>query len=103
MSDDAELGLMSSMVTITHNDSCPEMLAAIRRGPFAEPTEDELLESYCGIKPEVGKRPDFEHYAFEHVLSYQRRVQAVKQNFMPRHKRGPLGWIMDWWDRTEAM
>ena len=21
---------------------------------------------------------------------------------MPRHKRGPLGWIMDWWDRTEA-
>ena len=41
MSDDSELGLMQSMVTVTHNDSCPEMLAAIRRGPFATPTEED--------------------------------------------------------------
>ena len=36
MSDDPELGLMQSMVTVTANDSSPEMLAVIRRGPFAE-------------------------------------------------------------------
>ena len=41
MSDDSELGLMQAMVTVTHNDSCPEMLAAIRRGPFATPTEED--------------------------------------------------------------
>ena len=44
MSDDAELGLMQAMVTVTANDSSPEMLAAIRRGPFAEPTDDEFIE-----------------------------------------------------------
>ena len=76
MSDDAEMGLMSTMVTITHNDNCPEMLAVIRRGPFATPTEDEMLECYLGIKPPNSKRPDAEHYALEHVLSYQRRVKA---------------------------
>ena len=102
MSDDAEMGLMSTMVTITHNDNCPEMLAVIRRGPFATPTEDEMLECYLGIKPPNSKRPDAEHYALEHVLSYQRRVKAVKDEFMPRNKRGPLGWVADWWDRTEA-
>ena len=79
MSDDSEMGLMTTMVTITHNDSCPEMLAAIRRGPFAEPTEDEMLESYMGIRPAHRKRPETEHHALEHVLSYQRRVHAVRQ------------------------
>ena len=43
MSDDSELGLMQSMVTVTHNDSTPEMLAAIRRGPFAVPTDEEAI------------------------------------------------------------
>ena len=32
VSDNAELGLMQTMVTVTANDSSPEMLAAIRRG-----------------------------------------------------------------------
>ena len=79
MSDESEMGLMTTMVTITHNDNCPEMLAVIRRGPFAEPTEDEMLETYMGIRPAHRKRPETEHHAFEHVLSYQRRVHAVKQ------------------------
>ena len=102
MSDDAEMGLMSTMITITHNDYCPEMLAAVRRGPFATPTEDEMLETYLGVKSSTQKRPTTEHYALEHVLSYQRRVKAVKDEFMPRHKKGPLGRIVDWWDRTEG-
>ena len=33
------MGMMQSMVTITHNDRVPELLAVIRRGPFAEPNE----------------------------------------------------------------
>ena len=42
LSDDAELGLMQAMVTITHNDNCPEMLASVRRGPLAPPTDEEF-------------------------------------------------------------
>ena len=40
---------------------------------------------------------DFENYAFEHVLSYQRRIQATKEQFMRRNKKTPLGIIQDWW------
>ena len=36
---------------------------------------------------------DFENYAFEHVLSYQRRIQATKEQFMRRNKKTPLGII----------
>jgi hypothetical protein len=43
------------------------------------------------------KRPDFEAYAFEHVLSFQRRVAETKEQFMVRGKRTPLGIFMDWW------
>ena len=39
ISDEAELGLMQTMVTVTANDASPEMLATIRRGPLATPTE----------------------------------------------------------------
>ena len=37
------------------------------------------------------KRPDFEKYAFEHTLSYQRRIAETKDSFMVRGKRTPLG------------
>ena len=40
---------------------------------------------------------DFENYAFEHVLFYQRRIQATKKHFMRRNKKTPLGIIQDWW------
>ena len=46
---------------------------------------------------------DFENYAFEHVLSYQRRIQATKEQFMRRNKKTPLGVIQDWWDRTPSV
>ena len=32
------------MVTITHNNRCAEMLATVRRGPFAAPTQEEKVE-----------------------------------------------------------
>jgi hypothetical protein len=102
-SEDAELGPMSTMTTITHNDNCPEMLAAIRRGPLAIPTRAEMVEYLVGSWDKaMAGRPEAEHYAYEHVLSFQRRVHATKQHFMQRNKRTPRGILEDWWDRTEA-
>ena len=102
VSDDGELGLMQTMVTVTANDSSPEMLAAIRRGPFAKPTDEEFVEYLLTRKRRDQERPAFENHSLEHVLSFQRRVNAIKTNFMDRGKKTPLGRIRDWWDRTEA-
>ena len=102
ISDDAELGLMQAMITVTANDSNPEMLAAIRRGPFAAPTEEEFVEYLLTRKRRDQERPAFENHSLEHVLSFQRRVNAIKTSFMNRNKKTPLGRIRDWWDRTEA-
>ena len=93
---------MQAMVTVTANDSSPEMLAAIRRGPFAEPRDDEFVEYLLARKRRDQERPAFENHSLEHVLSFQRRVSAMKTNFMDRSKKTPLGHIRDWWDRTEA-
>ena len=97
ITDDAELGLMQEMITISHNDYCPEMLAAIRRGAFAQPTEEEKVEYLLTRIRRDRQRPRFENFAFEHVLSFQRRVQATKQHFFSRSKRTPLGDLEDWW------
>jgi hypothetical protein len=102
MSDDAELGLMQAMVTVTANDSSPEMLAAIRRGPFAEPTPEEMIEYIVTRKRRESERPRFELFALEHVLSFQRRVHALKKHFFRRGVKTPLGRLREWWDRTEA-
>ena len=94
--------MMNSMVTITHNDSSPELLAVIRRKPFATPTASEKIEYLFKRVKSKNKRPDFESYALEHVFSFQRRVQATKQLFMKRNTLTPLGVMRDYWDRTEA-
>ena len=89
------MGMMQAMVTITHNDHVPEMLASIRRGPFAEPTESERVEYlFTRIKTDK-QRADFENYALEHVLSYQRRVAATKEAFLKRNAKTPLGIVTD--------
>ena len=102
MSEDAEMGLMQAMLTQSHNDKSPEMLAAVRRGPFSPPTDEEMIEYLLSRKRRDQDRPAFEHYSAEHVLSYQRRIQATKKHFMKRGKPTPLGRLIDWWDRTEA-
>ena len=56
ITDDGELGLMSMMVTVSHNDSAPEMLAAIRAGPLAAATPDESIEYLLGRKEDKKKR-----------------------------------------------
>jgi len=95
------MGLMNVMVTISHNDSCPEMLAAIRRGLFAKPTDEELVEFLLQRKPRDRKRPAFEEHSLEHVLSYQRRNVSFKHNFLKRDALTPLGIAKDWFDRTD--
>ena len=102
ISDEAELDLMHVMVTVTANDSSPEMLAAVRRGPLAAPTAEENIEYLLTRKRRDQERPPCENYSLEHVLSFQRRVAALKANFMRRGKKTPLGKLSDWWDRTEA-
>jgi len=102
ITDEAEQSLMSAMVTVTMNDSCPEMLAAIRRGPMAQPTNEEMIECLLQRKRRDQERPAFENHSLEHVIAFQRRIQSLKDNFMRRGTRTPLGLIRDWWDRTEA-
>ncbi len=87
-------------VTISHNDNCAEMLAATRRGPYAAPTEEERIEYLLTRVRKTEKRPAFEKHALEHVLSYQRRAQAIKLNFMTKNAATPLGIVKDWWDRA---
>ena len=91
-----------SLTRITHNDRVPELLAVIRRGPFAEPNETEQIEYLFTRVRAKREKMDFENYAFEHVLSYQRRIQATKEYFMRRNKKTPLGIVQDRWDRTQA-
>ena len=42
-------------------------------------------------------RPKFEECGLEHVLSYQRRIHATKQNFFRRNFLTPLGIVREWW------
>ena len=73
---------MQVMVTVTANDSSPEMLAAIRRGPFAQPTQEEMIEYLLQRKRRDQERPSFENHAYEHVLAFQKRLIALKDNFI---------------------
>ena len=93
---------MQVMVTLTANDSCPEMLAAIRRGPMSPPTTDEMIEYLLARKRRDQERPPYEHYSLEHVLSFQRRVKALKEQFFKRGESTPLGKVQDYWDRTDS-
>ena len=43
----------------------------------------------------------FGAHALEHTLSFQRRVHAIKADFLRRGRATPLGITQDFWDRTE--
>ena len=85
-----------------HNNRSAEMLAVVRRGPFAKPTETEQLEYLFTRVPRTDSRKDFEKHSLEHVLSFQRRVLHTKKAFLHRGHRTPLGIVEDYWDRTEV-
>ena len=57
MSENHELGLMGGMVTTTQNDMSPGLLAHVRRGPCARPTERERFEFMLGRKDLKAPRP----------------------------------------------
>ncbi len=96
MTDDSELGLMNAMLTQSHNDKNPEMLAHVKRGPLAPPTKEEQIQYLLTSKRRDEDRIlNSNYYAMEHVISYQRRVQATKTNFLQRGKRTTLGILKD--------
>ena len=90
------------MVTTTHNNRSAEILATVRRGPFAKPDATEQIEYLFTRVPRKDSRKDFDKNALEHVMSFQRRVLMAKKFFLRRGKQAPLGIIEDYWDRTEA-
>jgi hypothetical protein len=78
------------------------MLAVVRRGPLAKPTDMEQLEYLFTRIPRKDSRKDFEKHSLEHVLSFQKRVLYTKRTFMHRGRVTPLGIVQDYWDRTEV-
>ncbi len=102
ISADREYGLMTGMVTSTQNDSSPELLAHARRGPCAVPADTEMFEYLLTRRAPGERRAKIQEDATAATLSFQRRTQALKRNFLARHKRTPLGVSIAIWDRTEA-
>ena len=97
LSDDSENGLMQTMLTVTLNDSSPELAACIRRGPFAIPDEHEMVEYLLNRKRTI--RAPAEKHGVYHVIAYQRRLHQIKAEFFARAGDTPLGRLKDWWDR----
>ena len=86
---------MQLMVTITHHDRVPEMLANVRRGPCSKPTAFELVE-FLFTRVKKGRATvRCDRYGLEHCLSYQRRIHAIKVNFLRRQHESPLGVVTD--------
>ena len=102
MSDEAECGLAHAMVTVTHNDNSPELLAYERRGPLSEPTPEECIEYLLDRKPVGQIRPASEKSPCESVQCFQRRLKDLKRCFLTRNLRTPLGNLREYWSRTEA-
>ena len=86
---------MQSMVTITHNNRCAEMLATVRRGPFAAPTQEEKIEFLLTRMKKSDCKVAFADHALEHTLSFQRRVHSIKHDFLRRGVATPLGITQD--------
>jgi hypothetical protein len=85
-------------VTVTANDSSPELAATCKRGPFAVPDANEMLD-YLLSRKRTG-RASAEHHSIFHVISYQRRLNFLKNDFFSRGCATPLGNAIDWWVRA---
>ena len=83
------------MVTITHTNRCAEMLATVRRGPFAASTQEEKIEFLLTRMKKSDCKVAFADHALEHTLSFQRRVRSIKQDFLRRGVATPLGITQD--------
>ena len=81
ISADHVLGLPTSMVTMTQNDSSPELLAHARRGPCAQPRGDELFEYLLTRRAPTDRRADVQQDPAAATLSFERRNYAQKHDF----------------------
>jgi len=70
--------------------------ACIRRGPFAIPDAHEKLEYLLSRKRTI--RATAEQHGVYHVISYQRRLNSIKNEFFRRDMSTPIGKVQDWWD-----
>ena len=94
---------MQCMVTVTHMDNVPEIRAPAREGcPFARPTQEDMIAHLLTRTRKGESAVQCTDLAMEHVLSYQRRVLAIKKEFLTRGKPSPLGVVVDFVDRTEV-
>ena len=67
------------------------MLATVRRGSFAAPTQEENIEFVLIRMKKSDCKVAFADHALEHTLSFQRRVRSIKQDFLRRGVATPLG------------
>ena len=102
ITEDHEKGMMTGMVTLTQNDRAPELLAHLRRGPGAQPTEAEKYEYLLARKTRGAAQPLLQKDPLAGVISFQRRNMELKTNFLRAHRVTPLGISTDTFDRTEA-
>ncbi len=85
-------------VTLSANDGSPELAACVRRGPFAVADENEMIE-YLLSRKRTNWVSAEQHSVF-HVISYQRRLNLIKNDFFNRGCVTPLGVLHDWWVRS---
>jgi len=85
-----------SAAKVTANSNSAELIATVKRGPFATPTAEERLH-YLLSRIRTSRVP-VEQYSVLHVLSYQRRLAFLKHVFFARGVSTPLGELIDWWD-----
>ena len=83
------------MVTMTQNDSSPELLAHARRGPCAPPRGEELFEYISTRRAPSHRRADIQQDPAAATLSFERRNHAQKTEFLRRYARTPLGVCID--------
>ena len=93
---------MQCMVTVTHMDNVPEIRASARDGPLARPTEEDKVAHLLTRTRKADSPMNCTDLVMEHVLSFQRRMLAIKKEFLTRGKPSPLGVPVDYVDRTEA-
>ena len=79
-----------------------ELVAHARPGQCAVPTPEKKFAYLLTRRAPSDRRPNIQEDANAAVLSYQRQMLSVKQNFLVRHKRTTLGVTVAYWDRTEA-
>ena len=90
-----KLGKPPFFIMVTQNDKWPEIQNHIINGPgHAQPEID--VDSEFDLKDIHPSR----EFSVENVTSYGNRLTLVK-NEVISNPNGPLGTVVDWWDRKE--